>query len=63
MDCMSTSALEPQALVKSGRLVPLLRNADNVVLFSDSPGGLEHLFHGMHHFCSVFGLVISVTKL
>ena len=59
---LSVLAPAPGLLLGSGRRVPFLCYADDVVLLSDSSAGLQRLIDGMHHFCSVFDLVISVAK-
>ena len=42
--------------------MPFLCYADDVVLLSDSSAGLQRLIDGMHQFCSMSGVVISVAK-
>ena len=59
---LSGLAPAPGLLLGSGRHLPFLCYADDVVLLSDSSAGLQRLIDGMHHFCSVSGLVISVAK-
>ena len=58
------NGLAPAAglLLRSGRHVPFLCYADGVVVLSDSSAGLQLLIDGMHQFCSMSGLVISVAK-
>ena len=58
------SGLAPAAglLLRSGRQVPFLCYADDVVLLFDSLGGLQRLIDGMHDFCNSSGLVISVAE-
>ena len=46
----------------SGRWVPSLVYADDVVLLSWTSAGLQSLLHGMHSFCQALGLTISPSK-
>ena len=46
----------------SGRRVPFLCYADDVVLLSESGPGLQQLIDGMHAFCCSAGLTISIAK-
>ena len=46
----------------SGRRVPFLCYADDVVLLAESGPGLQQLIEGMHTFCCSAGLTISVAK-
>ena len=50
-------------LLRSGRHVPFLCHADDVIFLSDSSAGLQRLIDGMHQCCSVSGLVISVAEV
>ena len=60
------SGLAPAAvsslLSRSGRHVPFLCYAGDVLLLSDSSGGLQRLIDGMHDFCNSSDLVISVAR-
>ena len=47
--------------LRSGRWVSSLVYADDVVLLSFTPGGLQQLIDGMHEFCASMGLTISPT--
>ena len=46
----------------SGRCVPFLCYADDVVLMAESAMALQRLIDGMHDFCDCAGLTISVAK-
>ena len=46
----------------SGRWVPSLVYADDVVLLSWTSAGLQSLLDGMHSFCQALGLTISPSK-
>ena len=46
-----------------GRKIPYLLYADDLVLLSESPTGLQNLLHGLEHFCSQWHMTVNLTKL
>ncbi len=58
----SAAAAEAGLLLGSSRRGPFLCYADDVILLSDNPQGLQHLIDSMQSFRVSVGLVISVAK-
>ena len=61
-DHLQTLAPSTGLQLKSGRWISSLVYADDVVLLSFTPGGLQQLIDGMHEFCVSMGLTISPAK-
>ena len=45
-----------------GRKIPYLLYADDLVLLSESPTGLQNLLHGLEHFCSQWHMTVNLAK-
>ena len=61
-DGLQASAPSAGLQLRSGQWVSSLVYADDVVMLSFTPGGVQQLIDGMHEFCASMGLTINPTK-